>query len=161
MKRAHLIGLSVLTLSACVAPDAAVSERTGAVAGPAERSTSPRGQSDLICTGADGDPCGGSIGLCCEAGLRCHGLPTPASGLIGGSGLCGVGELCDPDTDRACGDHEVCAGTDVRHFGVCRAFDHGQMVGRGYACGGSIGVACVAGLRCDVLPGIGRVGRCR
>jgi hypothetical protein len=149
MKRVYLLGLSILTLSACLAPDPAVTERSSAIGTPS------------VCTGADGDPCGGSIGICCYAGLSCHGLPTPASGLIGGSGVCGAGEVCDLDTDFACGDDEVCAGTDVKLFGVCKPFDHGQSVGRGYACGGSIGVGCVAGLTCDVPPGIGRVGTCR
>jgi len=109
-----------------------------------------------------GYACGGSIGVSCATGLSCQGLPTPSSHLIGGSGTCGEATPCDPGQAKACGEDQVCAGKDVNHYGICGDFAHGQAVGRGYACGGSIGVACVTGLTCRGLPSgwVGGTGHC-
>jgi inhibitor of cysteine peptidase len=59
---------------------------------------------------------------------------------------------CDPSAYRACGDAKICVASDLQGPGTCKDFEHGQTVGRGYTCGGSIGVGCAIGLNCDGLP---------
>ena len=70
---------------------------------------------------------------------------------------------CDPSTYRACGDAKVCVAKDLHSVGSCVDFDHGQAVGRGYVCGGSIAVSCALGSSCEGLtkdPVVGGTGVC-
>lgn len=108
-----------------------------------------------------GDACGGSIGQGCLDGLNCIGMPTAASHLMGGAGLCDTAEACDPTVANDCGSTLQCVASDTNHTGACRPFAHGQSVGKGYACGGSIGVGCATGLSCNAPTGvIGGTGTC-
>ena len=54
---------------------------------------------------------------------------------------------------QSCGASQACV-VDVDPCGgaTCQAFGHGLVVGKGYACGGSIGVSCATGLSCGGLP---------
>jgi hypothetical protein len=63
-----------------------------------------------------------------------------------------VGDYCDPSAYKSCGDELVCVGWRFNQPGECMVFDHGQTVGLGYACGGSIGVDCVEVLGCIGMP---------
>jgi len=71
---------------------------------------------------------------------------------------------CNPATELACGDELVCVAETIEEDGSCLEFDHGQTVGAGYSCGGSIGVGCAEGLYCAGLPKypgwIGGTGTC-
>lgn len=69
---------------------------------------------------------------------------------------------CDPAAWRACGDEQVCVARQIEGPGECGPFDHGQSVGAGYVCGGSIGVSCAEGLHCAGLPqgAVGGTGTC-
>lgn len=92
----------------------------------------------------------------------CERLPLPSSGLIGGSGTCGNASLCNPNTSLACGSSLDCVGTDLKHYGQWEAFAAGEAVGKGYKCGGSIGVSCISGLTCSGMPTgvVGGTGTC-
>jgi hypothetical protein len=59
---------------------------------------------------------------------------------------------CDPGVTQSCGPDEVCVAQKLGEPGQCGPFDHGQTVGAGYSCGGSIGVSCAEGLYCKGLP---------
>jgi len=98
--------------------------------------------------GGYGDTCD-TCGAGCSAQLACES-----------SGTCWPTATCNPKSMRSCGDSQVCAvasdGT-----GSCKAFAHGQVVGQGYSCGGSIGVSCAAGLSCSAPKGVvGGTGTC-
>jgi hypothetical protein len=67
-------------------------------------------------------------------------------------GYCAKSKSCDPKVYRACGDDLICVADSMDSNGICKTFDHGQTVGAGYYCGGSIGVSCAQGLTCDGLP---------
>lgn len=100
-----------------------------------------------------GDACGGSIGYACADGLDCVGMPDPSSGIIGGTGTCrpSTKVRCDLNVEKSCGDTLRCV-VDTDGKGTCLPFAHAQTVGRGYSCGGSIGVGCAKGLDCTGLP---------
>ncbi len=129
--------------------------------------------------GADAD-CGDGMycddGACailgaCETAEDCEGQPLIVPACVGffscpaGSCIwsCGVPvETCDPATPLDCGDQLVCVASTVDEPGTCAPFDHGQTVGAGYTCGGSIGVGCAEGLSCLGLPQgmVGGTGTC-
>jgi hypothetical protein len=119
------------------------------------------------CSGAGGprgygDACGGIAGFQCSTGLTCD-LPEPV--YPDAMGVCRPAEPasgCDPMADKACGDSLVCVASSASEPGACKPFDHGQSVGHGYSCGGSIGVSCASGLTCKGLPNgmIGGTGTC-
>lgn len=69
---------------------------------------------------------------------------------------------CDPMVEASCPEENVCVAESVSEAGECRPFDHGQTVGAGYSCGGSIGVSCAEGLFCAGLPHglVGGSGTC-
>jgi len=69
---------------------------------------------------------------------------------------------CDPGVDQSCGPDLVCVANTIEETGTCEEFDHGQNVGAGYDCGGSIGVFCAKGLYCKGLPHgmVGGSGTC-
>jgi hypothetical protein len=103
--------------------------------------------------GGYGDECGNGVG--CSAQLACE-----ISGPAATTGTCWPTDKCSPTAWRNCGDTLVCAvasdGT-----GTCKPFAHGQVVGQGYSCGGSIGVSCATGLTCSAPTGvIGGTGTC-
>ena len=97
--------------------------------------------------GGYGDDC--SAGQACFRGLTCDG------------GQCRPAASCDLYADMSCGEALVCTATE--ETSVCMPFEHAVSVGRGYACGGSIGVDCAAGLTCEGLPEgkIGGTGTCQ
>ena len=136
-----------------------------------------------------GEPC--ATGDACAAGLEClhyFGIAGPQGPEFTsceipctGNGDCpteqvctliadGPGNVCrpapetgcDPAEAMSCGPDQVCVATAVGDDGTCGEFQHGQSVGAGYACGGSIGVSCAEGLTCKGLPHntIGGSGTC-
>ena len=85
----------------------------------------------------------------CAQGLTCQD-----------GGRCAPAQACDPSVEKSCGDALVCtiAPNDAA---VCQPFAHATLVGRGYKCGGSIGVSCSRGLSCQVSSSAkGAVGTC-
>ncbi|HNS98509.1 MAG TPA: hypothetical protein PLJ27_06155 [Polyangiaceae bacterium] len=58
---------------------------------------------------------------------------------------------CDPSVEQSCGANEVCVADTLTDQGFCHLAGHGQSVGAGYACGGSIGNTCAQGLYCKGL----------
>jgi hypothetical protein len=90
-----------------------------------------------------GDACGS---LSCDTRLACE-----TNGQA--SGTCWPSPSCDPMATQSCGASQACV-VDVDPCGgaTCQAFGHGLVVGKGYACGGSIGVSCATGLSCGGLP---------
>ena len=102
--------------------------------------------------GGYGDACGNAVG--CEAQLACE------MGSQSSTGTCWPTDQCSPTRWRNCGDSLVCAVASDGSA-TCKAFAHGQVVGQGYTCGGSIGVSCAAGLTCSAPTGvIGGTGTC-
>lgn len=97
--------------------------------------------------GGYGDDCAEQtcdLGLTCQDGARC----APA-------------QACDPSVEKSCGDALVCtiAPNDAA---ICQPFAHATLVGRGYKCGGSIGVSCARGLTCQISSATkGAVGTCQ
>ncbi len=129
-----------------------------------------------------GEACG--VGDACAAGLTClhyYGIAGPsgpefatceypcksdtdcpaeqACSLIadGPGNVCQPVTVCDPSEVQSCGSAQVCVASSVEETGVCSDFQHGQTVGAGYSCGGSIGVSCAEGLYCKGMPQ-GKVG---
>lgn len=97
----------------------------------------------------------------CDVAEDCEGQPLPVPACVGFFTCeahacvwrCGTVPLpCDPAAWRDCGDAAVCVAEALPGPGTCGPFAHGQTVGAGYACGGSIGVGCAEGLHCKGLP---------
>jgi hypothetical protein len=136
-----------------------------------------------------GEPCG--AGDACASGLTClhyYGIAGPSgpefmtceypcSGNVdcptdqvctliadGPGNVCQPGQQigCDPAEEQSCGPELVCVASALGETGTCGDFQHGQSVGAGYGCGGSIGVSCAEGLYCKGLtPGVvGGSGTC-
>lgn len=136
-----------------------------------------------------GEPCG--VNDACESGLTClhyYGIAGPSGPeftsceipctsnndcpeqqsctLIadGPGNVCRPVQVtsCDPTQVQSCGPDNVCVASSVGEVGTCGPFAHGQSVGAGYSCGGSIGVSCADGLYCKGLPHgvVGGSGTC-
>ncbi len=110
---------------------------------------------EQTCGCSCGAPLSAGFGDACSDGAKCSsGLACEAE-----SGACWPAPACDLDVAKSCAGSAVC--TVSGDAGACLPFAHGVTVGRGYSCGGSIGVSCARGLTCNAPVGkIGGTGTC-
>ncbi len=108
--------------------------------------------------------CNASMNIGCASGLECGGqwMGEPFRGIPKGfGGTCTADPKCNPIRANDCPAGLVCVAQDLNRYGMCKPFAHGQNVGKGYTCGGSIGVGCASGLACNAPTGVlGGTGTC-